>query len=513
MSPLPFRMAAAAETAAASGPAPAEEAGASSGGDSWGARRLRGVQRALHVKVGKALPTLPQWLDPQRGTPRSVPSTPGLPPGEIDPVALCEHVRVSGRAQGLPPKSHHEQARHAREIAAIQEGMRRRAAAEQRTARRQLELERRRARDVEKTISQWESVLSKWDEERGSRRARRLFKDGVPSKVRARVWEKAVGNALRITPDLYGICLSRGRAAREEALAAKAAAGAAARPPVSPVATPARGASPESAPRTPSNQGASPPHSAGSPGGACDGTPDVRTREREAALSIDVDLPRTFPSFQFFKEGPMHDALTAVLQAYAQYRPDLGYVQGMSYIAAMLLLFLDPDRAFMAMANLVHGSHLLCFFQVTPRAIGVHLRIFDLVLKETLPDLHAHFEGIEFRPQLFVYDWFMTLFAKSLPLDIACRMWDLFLMCDSWLYKGAAGLLRYFEQELLQGGFAECFALLTHLPKDIDEERCMHCVLSVKIDARRFAALRRRAEELDNSCFIQTGDDGGGEQW
>ena len=31
-----------------------------------------------------------------------------------------------------------------------------------------------------------------------------------------------------------------------------------------------------------------------------------------------------------------------VLEAYICYRPDVGYVQGMSYLAAMLILYLEP---------------------------------------------------------------------------------------------------------------------------------------------------------------------------
>jgi len=54
---------------------------------------------------------------------------------------------------------------------------------------------------------------------------------------------------------------------------------------------------------------------------------------------IPLDLPRTFPALAFFQPGgPWHDHLRQVLEAYACYRPDIGYVQGMSYIAAVLLI-------------------------------------------------------------------------------------------------------------------------------------------------------------------------------
>ena len=78
---------------------------------------------------------------------------------------------------------------------------------------------------------------------------------------------------------------------------------------------------------------------------------------------IDTDLPRTFPSLQLFNEdGPYYNQLRTVLETFACFRPDLGYIQGMSYLAAMLCLYFQtfsakPDEntymAFQCLANLM----------------------------------------------------------------------------------------------------------------------------------------------------------------
>jgi hypothetical protein len=61
--------------------------------------------------------------------------------------------------------------------------------------------------------------------------------------------------------------------------------------------------------------------------------------KRKSLHYINIDLPRTFPKLSFFKEGsPMCADLKKLLMAYAFYRPDVGYIQGMSYIAAVLLV-------------------------------------------------------------------------------------------------------------------------------------------------------------------------------
>jgi hypothetical protein len=75
---------------------------------------------------------------------------------------------------------------------------------------------------------------------------------------------------------------------------------------------------------------------------------------------IPLDLPRTFPCLSFFQVGgPSHGPLGQVLEAYVCYRPDIGYVQGMSYLAAVMLLYMDTFPAFCCLANLLNSPILV----------------------------------------------------------------------------------------------------------------------------------------------------------
>jgi TBC1 domain family member 14 len=52
--------------------------------------------------------------------------------------------------------------------------------------------------------------------------------------------------------------------------------------------------------------------------------------------------------------GPYYNTLHSLLGAYVCYRPDVGYVQGMSFIAAVLILNLEPADAFVCLANMLN---------------------------------------------------------------------------------------------------------------------------------------------------------------
>ena len=60
----------------------------------------------------------------------------------------------------------------------------------------------------------------------------------------------------------------------------------------------------------------------------------------------------------------------------------------------------------------------------------------------------------------------MTLYCRSLPLDVAARIWDSILGEGEWaIFKVAIGILNYFSPQLSSGDFSSCCTLLTSLPQ------------------------------------------------
>lgn len=60
--------------------------------------------------------------------------------------------------------------------------------------------------------------------------------------------------------------------------------------------------------------------------------------------------------------------------------------------------------------------------------------------RENLPKLCQHFEEASLTPDLYLLDWVYSVFAKAMPLDIACRVWDVFLRDgEEFLFRTALG--------------------------------------------------------------------------
>jgi hypothetical protein len=77
-------------------------------------------------------------------------------------------------------------------------------------------------------------------------------------------------------------------------------------------------------------------------------------------------------------------ALEHVLQAYAMFRPDVGYVQGMSYIVGMLLLYMETElEAFQCLANLLGRRSNMDFYRlqkVFNIIISIGINLYSLYL-------------------------------------------------------------------------------------------------------------------------------------
>ncbi|XP_037536342.1 TBC1 domain family member 12 [Nematolebias whitei] len=349
---------------------------------------------------------------------------------DFEPLSTTALI-LEDRPINLPAKSVEETQRHKLEYEEMVAGAKRREIKEAQKKKRQMKERHRQEDSISNAMVIWNNeILPNWDTMKGTRRVRELWWQGLPPGVRGRVWSLAIGNELNITPELYEIFLSR---AKE---------------------------------KWRSYSETSSVNDNESDGGAS-------LADRESSLDlIKLDISRTFPSlFIFQKGGPYHDLLHSVLGAYTCYRPDIGYVQGMSFIAAVLILNLEEAEAFITFANLLNKPCQMAFFRVDHDLMLKYFAAFEIFFEENLPRLFSHFQTSNLTPDLYLIDWIFTLYSKSLPLDVACRVWDVFCRDgEESLFRTGLGILRLYEDVLMQMDFIHIAQFLTRLPEDLQPQ-------------------------------------------
>ena len=224
-----------------------------------------------------------------------------------------------------------------------------------------------------------------------------------------------------------------------------------------------------------------------------------QTLDKEKSISlIDLDIGRTFSSLGVFKnESQLGNNLKEILRIFVVARPDIGYVQGLSYIAGTLLLQMDKFTSFVCFMNIILSPNILPFYRLDENNIKKRLELFEEIFKLNLPELYIHFQQNEVLPEHYLLEWFMTLFTRNLKIELALRIWDIYMIEGIIsIYKSAIVIFNLSEKKLLKMDFAEIMDFLKNLDKNnYDEDKFVEEFNNVKFNENIINKIHQLSEE------------------
>lgn len=174
------------------------------------------------------------------------------------------------------------------------------------------------------------------------------------------------------------------------------------------------------------------------------------TSQQHAIL---IDLGRTFPTHPYFSAqlGAGQLSLYNILKAYSLLDQEVGYCQGLSFVAGILLLHMGEEEAFNMLKFLMFDMGLRK--QYRPDMIILQVQMYQLsrLLHDYHRDLYNHLEEHEIGPSLYAAPWFLTVFASQFPLGFVARVFDMiFLQGSEVIFKVALSLLGSHKPLILQ---------------------------------------------------------------
>ena len=144
--------------------------------------------------------------------------------------------------------------------------------------------------------------------------------------------------------------------------------------------------------------------------------------------AIELDIGRTFPREPLFYErgGIGQQSLLRVLRAYAACDDEVGYCQGMAFLAGVLLSFCPEEDAFLMLFQLMKSEPYMLRRLFLPglRAVATQCRIIEGLLRDNAPRFAAHLEAQHVMPEMWATSWLMTAFSTSVPFAVTARVWD-----------------------------------------------------------------------------------------
>ena len=175
------------------------------------------------------------------------------------------------------------------------------------------------------------------------------------------------------------------------------------------------------------------------------------SKYKSVLQEIKRDINRTFYTEKFTK-GNGKLILINVLSCLAFIRPEIGYCQGMNFIAGALIeLIEEEEKIFWIFLSFIDNIDMnLLYLKNMP---DYSIRVFQLnyYIKLYFPNLFNHFKRNQITPDIIFSKWILTIFANYLPFETCYKIWDLFIL-DKWkaIFRISTILLDTMKDKLIQ---------------------------------------------------------------
>ena len=352
---------------------------------------------------------------------------------------------LSFRPKNLPPKSKEEENFHKQLVLQNRQMY-------INVLKQKQELEKINMHNLEQKHSQekikaefWiNKIIPNWSKMKNNKNIKKYFFEGIPNIIRGKIWSLCIGNKFSITKEYYDI-----EAKKSIQLLMKLERN-----------------SQKKSKNNNYNEESDLSSSLSLSTKKIYSKYIKQTLDKEKSINlIDLDIERTFPYMGVFKkESQLGEDLREILRIFVVARPDIGYVQGLSYIAATLLLQMDKYQAFVCFMNIILSPNILPFYLLDEQNIKKRLDLFNDIFKINLPELFEHFKENDIMPEHYLLEWIMTLFTRNIYIDLAFRIWDIYMIEGIIsLYKTAVVIFTIHQKDYLQMEFSDALNHLKNL--------------------------------------------------
>ena len=367
--------------------------------------------------------------------------------------------KLTFRPKNLPKKSKEEEEYHRK---LVEENRKLYLESLQKKQLRELEYKKRlekRMIKMQNLSKIWiNEIIPNWTEKRKDKKLKEYFYMGLPDNVRGKVWMLCLGNRFSITKEYYEIQVKNSKEILEKYKISK---------------------------KNEDDKESEKEILLSNVNSTINNETITLTKDKEKSINIiELDIERTFPYLGIFKgNSPMAQDLREILRVFVISRPDIGYIQGLSFIAGILLLNMDKFKAFISLMNLILNPIMLPFYKMDNESIQQRLKLFKQVFYFNLPELCEHFDELGLLPENYFLSWNMTLFTRDVNLELAKRIWDVFMIEGiKAIYSAAIVFLSHFESKLINMDFVEimtCIGTIKNI--NFDDDMAIEAMKNVKI--------------------------------
>ena len=173
--------------------------------------------------------------------------------------------------------------------------------------------------------------------------------------------------------------------------------------------------------------------------------------------------------------------LKKALRSYAMFNPEVGYTQSINFVMGFFLIVNEgkDEEAFWQFIAISNKNHSYGNVENFDGGLGEFycdnfplykqfVYQFDSLFADKLPQLKNHFDQIGFYSDIYLQNWFMTLF-NCFPMDMWIRLWDHLLVEGlPYMFKFPLAIMEILEKDLLANDIEGVNDIIMSLRKPYD---------------------------------------------
>jgi hypothetical protein len=226
--------------------------------------------------------------------------------------------------------------------------------------------------------------------------------------------------------------------------------------------------------------------------------------KEELDTVIIKDLDRTYPNCQLFKDkyGNGQRKLYKVLSNYSKYNTSTGYVQGMGFIAAVFLTYMDEESSFFMLHSLMKKYELEGFYLPGFPELKKTFYILLNLEKKFIPKIYELFKKEGMIPSMYASEWFICLFSRNLEFQNLVRIFDVFLLEGyKVIYRFSLAFLKLKENEFLKGkdGLASIMQTINQCLENVDIENLFKIAFGFSLSRKDLDKLGKEYDKIKDN--------------
>ena len=196
---------------------------------------------------------------------------------------------------------------------------------------------------------------------------------------------------------------------------------------------------------------------------------------------IKKDLLRTSPdniSFQYGNEN--YNKLYHILSAYANYNKNIGYAQGLNFVAAnCIYIYKNEIDAFIFLDALIRKFNLESLFGINNNELNQKLNEIEFTVNKWCPEVNKHLQKIFLNYDFFTCKWMITLFSNDMDIKYLFQLWDYMIIFGWKFFKGfVIGTIKFNEEIILKSTLETITKIMNDILKSKEFENNFNNIIN-----------------------------------